>query len=619
MTLMSRLQISCLISVFLVCCAAGSANATKEIKLDSYRISTIDWQQSGNSWVYRIAGAGKPTYTMYELFAPHRVIVDIADGKFEEGGLMPLEMDKGPVSFIKADILTDQDPEVARVEFYLSVDAPYSVSSSGNDILVKFANEGEGQANAEETETIISDIKISGTEEETTISLEAGEPIHSFESTEVKKGDNQPARLVVDMAGVTTEERAVPAYDKSPVTVVRTEKYADGARVVIDSATAELFRYSIVAQDEGLVIMVKPAAIDPTPVIADITGLPADEIATPKPEPVVVPEKEVTVAEKESGERMPSASVVKSIAESGTDLTFAGYTQQKISVDFYKIDLHNVFRLIGDISGRNIVVDEGVGGSLTLALEDVPWDFVLDVILNLKDLAKEERYNTIVISQKSKSFTWPEKAEDNLEIKQEAISVTKRLDVPQVELETKKIIRQAKSMEDLKNYSGAIALYEKGFQRWPDNGELAKRIAGLALGKLGLNAKAAHYGQIASRLLPDDKVVALQTALSLANLERVQEAKAYFEKAVNAEKPPRHALASYAAFSEQNGSNQMALSLLAKFEGLYGTSLETMVSKARIYDKIGDRKKADEEYRQILLSGYEIPADLVRYIKGRLQ
>ena len=134
-----------------------------------------------------------------------------------------------------------------------------------------------------------------------------------------------------------------------------------------------------------------------------------------------------------------------------------------------------------------------------------------------------------------------------------------------------------------------------------------------------MNAKAAHYGQIAAELLPQDTEVALQAALSLANMERIQEAKSYFDFAVSGARPSRHALATYAAFSEQNGSNEMALALLARFEQLYGTSMETMVSKARIYDKLGDTEKAAQEYQAILLSGYQVPADLEAYIKERLQ
>jgi type IV pilus assembly protein PilQ len=42
-----------------------------------------------------------------------------------------------------------------------------------------------------------------------------------------------------------------------------------------------------------------------------------------------------------------------------------------------------------------------------------------------------------------------------------------------------------------------------------------------------------------------------------------------------------------------------------------------MVSKARIHDKQGQRDAAAAQYQAILLSGYEIPPDLARYIKGR--
>jgi type IV pilus assembly protein PilQ len=104
----------------------------------------------------------------------------------------------------------------------------------------------------------------------------------------------------------------------------------------------------------------------------------------------------------------------------------------------------------------------------------------------------------------------------------------------------------------------------------------------------------------------------------MANMDMTQEAKKYFDFAVRGERPTRQALASYAAFCEQKGSQEMALSLLERYEQCYGISLETLVSKARIYDKIGDTEKATKEYQAILLSGYRVPVDLEKYIKGRL-
>jgi type IV pilus assembly protein PilQ len=64
---------------------------------------------------------------------------------------------------------------------------------------------------------------------------------------------------------------------------------------------------------------------------------------------------------------MPAKSPVSAAAPQVLDeFTYAGYEKQPITVDFYKIDLHNVFRLFGEISGLNIVIAQGVGGNLTL-------------------------------------------------------------------------------------------------------------------------------------------------------------------------------------------------------------------------------------------------------------
>ncbi|MCK9294223.1 MAG: AMIN domain-containing protein [Desulfobulbaceae bacterium] len=624
MTLIARLKNVCLIAVLiLLSVPLNSVAAEDAINADSYQISDLKWQQNTDSWVCQIYGDRVPAYTMYELFSPHRLIIDIASGNFAGSINFPIKVDKGPVTLIKGAVLTDQNPAVARIELLLADDRPYSVTSSGNDILVQFENDAQAPAatQSKAPERLIKDINVDWSGSMTKVQLLADGPIQKYQSTELAKGKDHPARLIVDLPGIATQGHAIPTNDASPISLVRTESYKDGARVILDSATDDLFRYSIAVQQDGLLINVEPAA-DATPLLAEITGLSTAEIAQGSPALSSAAKTAATAPSSQGAEKKPAASVTKSsksAAKDGkTDFAFAGYTEQRISVDFYKIDLHNVFRLIGEISGRNIVVDEKVSGSLTLALNDVPWDFVLDVILNLKNLAKEERFNTIVISQKSDSFAWPQRTEEALAIKKEAISVTKRMEVPKEKLEARKYISQAKNLEDAGNYAEAVTFYEKAFQSWPENGDLAKRITYLSLVKLGLNAKAAHYGKIASKLLPHDPDVALQTALSLANMEMVKEAKSYFDFAVSCERPSRQALASYAAFSEQNSSNEMALSLLERFEQIYGTSLETLVSKARIYDKMGDAENASKEYQTILLSGYKVPADLEKYIKERL-
>lgn len=64
------------------------------------------------------------------------------------------------------------------------------------------------------------------------------------------------------------------------------------------------------------------------------------------------------------------------------------FTGKKISLDFQDADIIPIFRLIGDISGYNMVVNPAVKGNITLKLINVPWDQALDIILRTFSLSK---------------------------------------------------------------------------------------------------------------------------------------------------------------------------------------------------------------------------------------
>ncbi len=65
------------------------------------------------------------------------------------------------------------------------------------------------------------------------------------------------------------------------------------------------------------------------------------------------------------------------------------YTGEPISVNLKDVDLKDFFRLIHEISGLNVVLDPEVHGTLTIVLDDVPWDQALDIVLKNNDLARE--------------------------------------------------------------------------------------------------------------------------------------------------------------------------------------------------------------------------------------
>ncbi|MDR0881572.1 MAG: type IV pilus secretin PilQ [Candidatus Adiutrix sp.] len=73
------------------------------------------------------------------------------------------------------------------------------------------------------------------------------------------------------------------------------------------------------------------------------------------------------------------------------------YTGERISLDFQNADLHNIIRIIGEVSGKNIVVSDAVNGKVTLKLKDVPWDQALDIVLSSRNLGVEESGNVLTI------------------------------------------------------------------------------------------------------------------------------------------------------------------------------------------------------------------------------
>ncbi len=74
------------------------------------------------------------------------------------------------------------------------------------------------------------------------------------------------------------------------------------------------------------------------------------------------------------------------------------YTGEPISVNLKDVDLKDFFRLIHEISGLNIVLDPNVKGSLTIVLDDVPWDQALQIVLQNNNLDKQLEGNVLRIA-----------------------------------------------------------------------------------------------------------------------------------------------------------------------------------------------------------------------------
>jgi type IV pilus assembly protein PilQ len=74
------------------------------------------------------------------------------------------------------------------------------------------------------------------------------------------------------------------------------------------------------------------------------------------------------------------------------------YSGDKLSLNFQDIEVRSVLQLIADFTGLNLVASDTVGGSITLRLQNVPWDQALDLILKTKGLDKRQIGNVLLVA-----------------------------------------------------------------------------------------------------------------------------------------------------------------------------------------------------------------------------
>ncbi len=78
------------------------------------------------------------------------------------------------------------------------------------------------------------------------------------------------------------------------------------------------------------------------------------------------------------------------------------FTGEPISLDLKDADIKDVFRTISQLTQLNIVVDPEVRGTVTVQLEDVPWDQALDLILKQNGLGYVLENNIMRIATTAK-------------------------------------------------------------------------------------------------------------------------------------------------------------------------------------------------------------------------
>lgn len=251
-----------------------------------------------------------------------------------------------------------------------------------------------------------------------------------------------PDRLVLDFSGarLAVQKTVIPGVS-APVRGVRLGQYRpDVARVVVDLTDAT--PYQIARDGSAVVIYFEQLAPAPseTPATSAVVNSaavvrPAFHYAAPAPRqasghsassldlkaPRFALPGELTqpslVLASFGGSRQPArpegssaqqaaqqagaaaATMAASSAGQAANAPAAGrYTGEPVSVNLKEVDLRDFFRLIHEISGLNVVLDPAVKGTLTIVLDEVPWDQALDIVLQNNGLDKQLNGNVLRIA-----------------------------------------------------------------------------------------------------------------------------------------------------------------------------------------------------------------------------
>lgn len=85
------------------------------------------------------------------------------------------------------------------------------------------------------------------------------------------------------------------------------------------------------------------------------------------------------------------------------------YKGDRLSLNFQDIDIRSVIAILAEFTGQNVVAGDEVAGTITLKMDDVPWDEALDFIMMTKGLEKFESGNVILVAPVGKIKEYKEK------------------------------------------------------------------------------------------------------------------------------------------------------------------------------------------------------------------
>lgn len=305
------------------------------------RISGISVVRGNDALSIEISGSGPMTAKTMRLTHPDRVVVDIPNSLLQ-GRAQEISVNSGDVKSVRAARF---QVGITRVVMDMAHSAEFQVVPDGNKLVLSLrgsSNSAKPASLPERKEPVVT-------------ASAAAQP--AMQAT--KTADKAQEKMVEATQSRADVAASHFAHDAAPLPSINQPPYSRNASLMSQPAAINAALQQQQQQPQAM-----PQAVQPT--------------TAPQATPAGTT---VNVAQATTG-----------------NCTTGRYTGEPFGMNFKDLDLKDFFRLIHEISGLNVVLDPSVKGSVTIVLDDVPWDQALAIVLDNNGLACTLQGNVLRIA-----------------------------------------------------------------------------------------------------------------------------------------------------------------------------------------------------------------------------
>jgi type IV pilus assembly protein PilQ len=257
----------------------------------------------------------------------------------------------------------------------------------------------------------ITSIGFRGTSDPNQVEIKADGPV-TYEKLE----NNQDNQVILEIKGAQLSRAALRKIDTSSfngkvslISPYQVKDQPDTVRVVIQlkentptevTQKGNLIRLSVAGNPGASAPPAATTAAADAPAIGSQAGgevpVAATSPGSTKSDDVLPVDPSIAKADPAATTTNgPASSMATKLDDFMVNHDSRHFSGRPITLQVRDVDAADVFRLIGEASGFNIILGEDVKGKVTLSMTDVPWDQALDVVLHTLRLGVERNANIL--------------------------------------------------------------------------------------------------------------------------------------------------------------------------------------------------------------------------------